>query len=67
MIAGIVLGVTNLGLRSYNLVATASGEPRLTAFIDEPIVPAGWQVHLSATYDWAKRCSATRRCGTATP
>jgi exosortase/archaeosortase family protein len=54
LIAGLILGVTNLGLRSYNLVATASGEPRLTAFIDQPAVPTGWQVHLTATYDWAK-------------
>jgi exosortase/archaeosortase family protein len=52
--AGLVLGVTNLGLRSYNLVATASGEPRLAAFIDQPVVPEGWQVRLTATYDWAK-------------
>jgi hypothetical protein len=54
LVAGLVLGVTNLGLRSYNLVATASGEPRLVAYIDQPIVPAGWQVRLTTTYDWAK-------------
>jgi exosortase/archaeosortase family protein len=54
LIAGLVLGAANLGLRSYNLVANASGEPRLTAFVNQPIVPTGWTVQLSTTYDWAK-------------
>ncbi len=54
LVAGLVLGVANFGLRTYNLVATASGEPRLVAYIDQPDVPVGWQVRLSTTYDWAK-------------
>jgi exosortase/archaeosortase family protein len=54
LVAALVLGVTNFGLRSYNLVATASGEPRLTAYIDQPVVPTGWSVLLTDTYDWAK-------------
>jgi exosortase/archaeosortase family protein len=54
LIAALILGVANLGLRSYNLVANASGEPRLTAFVNQPVVPTGWTVQLSTTYDWAK-------------
>jgi exosortase/archaeosortase family protein len=54
LVAALVLGAANLGLRSYNLVATASGEPRLTAFVNEPVVPAGWTVQLSDTFNWAK-------------
>jgi hypothetical protein len=54
LVAGLVLGVANLGLRNYNLVATASGEPRLTAFIDSPVVPTGWTVQLTDSFNWAK-------------
>jgi exosortase len=54
IVASLVLGVTNFGLRSYNLVATASGEPRLTAYIQQPTVPAGWTVLLADTFGWAK-------------
>ncbi len=54
LVAALVLGVANLGLRNYNLVATASGEPRLTAFVNSPVVPAGWTVELTNTFDWAK-------------
>jgi exosortase/archaeosortase family protein len=52
--AAVTLGVTNTGLRAYNLVADAAGEPRLYPFADAPIVPAGWQARASAVYDWAK-------------
>jgi exosortase/archaeosortase family protein len=54
LVAALILGVTNLGLRSYNLVATASGEPRLVAYIDRPTVPSGWEVRQTNSYDWAK-------------
>jgi exosortase/archaeosortase family protein len=54
LVAALVLGAANLGLRNYNLVATASGEPRLTAFVNEPIVPLGWTIQLTNTYEWAK-------------
>ena len=52
--AAVVFGAANFGLRSYNLVATASGEPRLAAFVNQPVVPKGWTVQLSTTYNWAK-------------
>jgi exosortase/archaeosortase family protein len=54
LVAALVLGAANLGLRNYNLVATASGEPRLTAFINQPVTPPGWTVQLTDTYNWAK-------------
>lgn len=54
LIAALVLGVSNLGLRDYNLVATASGEPKLPAYIQQPVAPAGWQLQLTDTYNWAK-------------
>jgi hypothetical protein len=54
LVAGLILGTANFGLRNYNLVATASGEPRLVAYIDQPIVPTGWQVRETTSYNWAK-------------
>jgi exosortase/archaeosortase family protein len=54
VVGAIVLGTANFGLRNYNLVATASGEPRLDAFIDEPVAPVGWTVQLTNTFNWAK-------------
>ena len=32
----LVLGISNLGLRSYNLVADASGEPKLLSYPRDP-------------------------------
>ncbi len=52
--AGVVLGVANLGLKSYNLVADAAGEPRLASFIATPALPAGWRSDYTASFDWAK-------------
>jgi exosortase/archaeosortase family protein len=54
LVAAVVLGIANLGLRNYNLVATASGEPRLAALVNDPVAPAGWSSQLTATYGWAK-------------
>ena len=54
VVAGLILGISNLNLRTYNLVADASGEPRLQAYIQSPVAPSGWRLRLSAEYDWAK-------------
>jgi exosortase/archaeosortase family protein len=54
LVAALVLGASNLALRNYNLVATASGEPRLTALVNDPVAPLGWSAQLTATYGWAK-------------
>ncbi len=52
--AALVLGVTDNGLRSYDLVANAAGEPKLLAFQSSPATPAGWNVRVTQTIDWAK-------------
>jgi exosortase/archaeosortase family protein len=43
VVAGAVLGVNNGGLRVYDLVANAAGEPKLTSYLDYPSSPPGWQ------------------------
>jgi exosortase/archaeosortase family protein len=53
-VATLVLGIADYGLRSYNLVADAAGEPKLLAFAAAPAAPQGWQFHVSGQYDWAK-------------
>jgi exosortase/archaeosortase family protein len=53
-VAAIVLAISNVGLKTYNLVADASGSPRLTSFILSPAAPPGWTTSRIATYDWAK-------------
>ncbi len=53
-VAAIVLGIANVGLKSYNLVADASGQPRLEAYITAPAAPSGWETSQVATYSWAK-------------
>jgi exosortase/archaeosortase family protein len=54
VVAALVLGVANLNLRSYNLVADASGEPRLQAFVNFPTAPTGWNLRRTAEFNWAK-------------
>jgi len=53
-VAAVVLGIANVGLKTYNLVADASGQPRLEAYIAAPAAPVGWETHRIATYNWAK-------------
>jgi exosortase/archaeosortase family protein len=53
-VATLVLGIADFGLRSYNLVANAAGEPKLLAFAAAPAAPQGWQYRISNQYDWAK-------------
>jgi exosortase/archaeosortase family protein len=50
----IVLGVANIGLRSYDLVADAAGEPKLLSYHSAPVAPTGWRWRLNARYNWAK-------------
>lgn len=49
-----MLGITNSNLRSYDLVASATGEPRLASFLASPGSPTGWSPTFSEKYDWAK-------------
>ncbi len=55
VVAGLVLGVNNGGLRSYDLVANAAGEPKLASFLQYPSSPPGWpRAAFAAEYDFAK-------------
>ena len=53
-IATLLLGVADFGLRSYNLVANAAGEPKLLAFRSAPTAPEGWRYRITNQYDWAQ-------------
>jgi exosortase/archaeosortase family protein len=53
-LVAILLGISNLGLRTYNLVADASGEPRLVSYQTAPVAPVGWSPYLIDQFDWAK-------------
>ncbi len=54
MVAALVIGVSNVGLGTYNLVAGVTGEAKLTAFIQGPVAPHGWSAQYETTYGWAK-------------
>ena len=51
---GLLSGVANASLRSFDLVSDSLGAPRLVSFLDHPDHPAGWTVRKLAEYDWAK-------------
>jgi hypothetical protein len=53
-IMAILIGVSNLGLRTYNLVADASGEPKLLSYQVAPIAPGGWKPYIIDEFNWAK-------------
>lgn len=54
IVAAIVLGISNIGLKTYNLVADASGRAKLQAYISAPVAPEGWHLRRAATFNWAK-------------
>jgi len=53
-VAAVILGLCNVGLKTYNLVADASGEPKLAAYVTDPVAPVGWEAHRVAIFNWAK-------------
>jgi exosortase/archaeosortase family protein len=53
-VIAIILGISNVGLKSYNLVADASGQPKLTAYIAAPVAPVGWRTRRIDVFNWAK-------------
>ena len=53
-ISALVVGVSNVGLRSYNLVAGVTGQAKLSAFVAHPAVPSGWSAQFETSYGWAK-------------
>jgi len=54
VIAALVVGVSNVGLRTYNLVAGVTGEAKLAAYISAPAAPPGWLEQYETSYEWAK-------------
>ena len=50
---GILLGFSDVGLASYNLVSNVAGETKLVSYIDEPVAPVGWTNRFESTYTWA--------------
>jgi exosortase/archaeosortase family protein len=54
VVASLVVGASNLGLRSYNLVAGVTGQAKLSAYVAHPAVPAGWTAQFETSYQWAK-------------
>jgi len=45
--------VANSSLKSYDLVVSSLGAPRLVSFSDNPSHPLGWQVARTNVYTWA--------------
>ncbi len=54
VLAALVVGISNVGLRTYNLVADVSGQAKLAAYISAPVAPQGWLPQYETTYNWAK-------------
>jgi exosortase/archaeosortase family protein len=53
LVLGIIVGFSDVGLQTYNLVADVSGAPRVVSFIDNPVTPVGWTSRYEATFNWA--------------
>jgi exosortase/archaeosortase family protein len=53
LVIAIILGISNVNLQSYNLVADVSGSPKVLSFIDDPVTPVGWTSRYEATFQWA--------------
>ncbi len=54
LVLGILVGFSNVGLQSYNLVANVAGEAKLSSYIDHPVAPVGWRSTYETTYTWAE-------------
>ena len=54
VVASLVIGISNVGLSSYNLVAGVAGQAKLTAYIQGPVSPSGWHAQYETSFGWAK-------------
>ncbi len=54
VIAALVVGISNVGLRTYNLVAGVTGQAKLFAYVRYPSAPPGWVEQYDTSYQWAK-------------
>jgi exosortase/archaeosortase family protein len=50
----VVASIANSSLRSYDLVVSSLGAPRLVPFSEAPARPPGWSAHQTDVYTWAK-------------
>ncbi len=53
-LAAAVMGTSNVGLKTYNLVADASGAPKLGAYATTAYAPTGWTSNFHNGYTWAR-------------
>jgi exosortase/archaeosortase family protein len=49
-VVGMVLAVNNNSFKAFDLVATASGEPKLDSFLIHPAAPQGWSSQFETEY-----------------
>jgi hypothetical protein len=54
LVFAILVGFSDVGLQSYNLVANVAGETKLASYISIPVSPVGWSSRLETSYDWAQ-------------
>ncbi len=54
LVFGILVGFSDVGLASYNLVSNVAGESKLVSYLNEPVAPVGWTDRFEATYTWAQ-------------
>jgi exosortase/archaeosortase family protein len=54
LVLGILVGFSNVGLQSYNLVANVAGESKLSSYIVHPVAPNGWRSTYETSYTWAE-------------
>jgi exosortase len=50
LVSAVILSVNDSSLKSYNLVATATGEPKIGSFLADPADPAGWAATFETEY-----------------
>jgi exosortase/archaeosortase family protein len=53
LVFAIIIGISDVELQSYNLVADVSGSPKVISYIDDPVTPVGWTSRYEATFNWA--------------
>ncbi len=53
LVLGVIVGFSDVGLQTYNLVADVSGAPKVVSFIDNPVTPVGWTSRYESTFNWA--------------
>lgn len=54
VVAALLIGVNNVGLNRYDLVAGVAGQAKLDAYVNGPVSPHGWVTTYENTYGWAK-------------